>query len=101
MLCGVAGAMEKGQLAVQRETHLGCWTGARPLPEGEVGCESLSCGCSSAQVSGTEEHHNNGYGDGAARIKVSQEGLDWPHKGELFLAQWAHDASGKQCFMAR
>ena len=26
MPCGVAGTMEKGQLAVQRETHLGCWT---------------------------------------------------------------------------
>lgn len=35
MLCGVAGAMEKGQLAVQRETHLGCWTGARHRCLGE------------------------------------------------------------------
>lgn len=41
--------------------------------------------------SGTEDQPNNAQGDGAARIKVSQVGLDWPHKGELFL-----DTSGHQ-----
>lgn len=32
----------------------------------------------------------------AVKIKVSQVDLDWQHKGELFLAGWAHDASGRQ-----
>ncbi|TRZ09184.1 hypothetical protein HGM15179_017924 [Zosterops borbonicus] len=31
--------------------------------------------------------------DQAAKIKVSQVDLDWQHKGELFLARWAHDTS--------
>ncbi|XP_051624930.1 uncharacterized protein K02A2.6-like [Manacus candei] len=43
-----------------------------------------------------EEHRNNEQADRAARIKVSQVDLDWQHKGELFLARWAHDASGHQ-----
>ncbi|KAJ7424308.1 hypothetical protein WISP_29219 [Willisornis vidua] len=43
-----------------------------------------------------EEHHNNEQVDRAARIKVSQVDLNWQHKGEFFLAQWAHDASGHQ-----
>ncbi|KAJ7417530.1 hypothetical protein WISP_63891 [Willisornis vidua] len=43
-----------------------------------------------------EEHHNNKQVDQAARIKVLQVDLDWQHKGELFLARWAHDASGHQ-----
>lgn len=29
--------------------------------------------------------------DQAAKIKVSQVDLDWQHKCEQFLAQWAHD----------
>ncbi|KAK4817362.1 hypothetical protein QYF61_011109 [Mycteria americana] len=33
----------------------------------------------------TEEHQNN-----------QQVDLDWQHKGELFIAQWAHDPSGHQ-----
>ncbi|RMC04445.1 hypothetical protein DUI87_18888 [Hirundo rustica rustica] len=41
-----------------------------------------------------EEHHNNEQVDKAA--KVSQVDLDWQHKGEVFLARWAHDASGHQ-----
>lgn len=76
--------------------------GKTSLPRGEVGCESPSYGCSRAQESGTEEHRNNREEDGAARIKVSQLGLDWPHKGELFLdtsghqgrdatSRWAHE----------
>ncbi|XP_029820605.1 uncharacterized protein LOC115307985 [Manacus vitellinus] len=43
-----------------------------------------------------EEHRNNEQADRAARIKVSQVDLDWQHKGELFLARWAHDTSGHQ-----
>ncbi|XP_064495952.1 uncharacterized protein LOC135405192 [Pseudopipra pipra] len=43
-----------------------------------------------------EEHHNNKQADRAAQVKVSQVDLDWQHKGELFLARWAHDASGHQ-----
>ncbi|TRZ08247.1 hypothetical protein HGM15179_018861, partial [Zosterops borbonicus] len=43
-----------------------------------------------------ENHHNNEQVDKAAKVKVSQVDLNWPHKGELFLARWAHDASGHQ-----
>ncbi|TRZ06695.1 hypothetical protein HGM15179_020413 [Zosterops borbonicus] len=41
-----------------------------------------------------EGHRNNEQVDQAAKIKVSK--IDWQHKGELLLAQWAHDASGHQ-----
>ncbi|RMB89095.1 hypothetical protein DUI87_34553 [Hirundo rustica rustica] len=43
-----------------------------------------------------EEHQNNEQVDRAAKIKVSKIDLDWEHKGELFLARWAHDASSHQ-----
>ncbi|RMC16235.1 hypothetical protein DUI87_08450 [Hirundo rustica rustica] len=43
-----------------------------------------------------EEHQNNEQVDQAAKIEVSKTDLDWQHKGELFLARWAHDASGHQ-----
>ncbi|RMC19716.1 hypothetical protein DUI87_03280 [Hirundo rustica rustica] len=43
-----------------------------------------------------EEHQNNEQVDQAAKIEVSKIDLDWQHKGELFLARWAHDASGHQ-----
>ncbi|RMC11059.1 hypothetical protein DUI87_12251 [Hirundo rustica rustica] len=43
-----------------------------------------------------EEHRNNEQVDRAAKTEVSKIDLDWEHKGELFLAQWAHDASGHQ-----
>ncbi|RMC01121.1 hypothetical protein DUI87_22387 [Hirundo rustica rustica] len=43
-----------------------------------------------------EEHHNNEQVDKAAKVKVSQVDLDWQHKGEIFRARWAHDASGHQ-----
>ncbi|XP_051497704.1 uncharacterized protein LOC127395183 [Apus apus] len=42
----------------------------------------------------TEEHRHNQRADEAAQ--VFQVDLDWEHKGELFLARWAHDASGHQ-----
>ncbi|KAF4797053.1 hypothetical protein TURU_077953 [Turdus rufiventris] len=41
-----------------------------------------------------EEHQHNEQVDQASKIEVSQ--IDWQHKGELFLARWAHDASGHQ-----
>ena len=44
----------------------------------------------------TEEHQNNHQVDQAAKIEVAQVGLDWQHKGELFIAQWAHDTSDQQ-----
>ncbi|KAK4823895.1 LOW QUALITY PROTEIN: hypothetical protein QYF61_007960 [Mycteria americana] len=34
--------------------------------------------------------------DQAAKIEVTQVDLDWQDKGELFIAQWAHDTSGHQ-----
>ncbi|RMC18055.1 hypothetical protein DUI87_04934 [Hirundo rustica rustica] len=43
-----------------------------------------------------EEHHNNEQVDKGAKVKVSQVDLDWQHKGEVFRARWAHDASGHQ-----
>ncbi|RMB97848.1 hypothetical protein DUI87_25705 [Hirundo rustica rustica] len=43
-----------------------------------------------------EEHRNNEQVDQAAKIEVSKIDLDWQHKGELFLARWARDASGHQ-----
>ncbi|TRZ23868.1 hypothetical protein HGM15179_003220, partial [Zosterops borbonicus] len=43
-----------------------------------------------------EEHWNNEQVDQAAKIEVSKIDLDWEHKEELFLAEWAHDASGHQ-----
>ncbi|KAK4807085.1 hypothetical protein QYF61_018426 [Mycteria americana] len=44
----------------------------------------------------TEEHQNNQQVDQAAKMEVAQVGLDWQHKGELFIARWAHDTSGHQ-----
>ncbi|KAK4810932.1 hypothetical protein QYF61_013340 [Mycteria americana] len=32
----------------------------------------------------------------SAKIEVAQVDLDWQHKGEFFIAQWAHDTSGHQ-----
>ncbi|RMB99715.1 hypothetical protein DUI87_23717 [Hirundo rustica rustica] len=43
-----------------------------------------------------EEHRNDVQVDQAVKMEVSKTDLDWQHKGELFLAQWAHDASGHQ-----
>ncbi|TRZ08624.1 hypothetical protein HGM15179_018485 [Zosterops borbonicus] len=43
-----------------------------------------------------EEQQNNQQVDQAAKIGELKTDLDWEHKGELFLAQWAHDASGHQ-----
>ena len=34
--------------------------------------------------------------DQAAKIEVAHVDLDWQHKGELFMAQWAHGTSGHQ-----
>ncbi|GAB0208603.1 hypothetical protein GRJ2_003326000 [Grus japonensis] len=42
----------------------------------------------------TEEHQNNEQVDKAAKIEVAQVDLDWEHKGELFVARWAHETSG-------
>ncbi|KAK4810858.1 hypothetical protein QYF61_008830 [Mycteria americana] len=44
----------------------------------------------------TEEHQNKQQVDQASQIEVAQVDLDWQHKGELFIAQWAHDTSGHQ-----
>ncbi|RMC21874.1 hypothetical protein DUI87_02745 [Hirundo rustica rustica] len=41
-------------------------------------------------------HQNNEQVDQAVKIEVSKIDLDWQHKGELFLARWAHDATGHQ-----
>ncbi|KAK4830543.1 hypothetical protein QYF61_011681 [Mycteria americana] len=43
-----------------------------------------------------EEHQNNQQVDQAAEIEGAQVDLDWQHKGELFIAWWAHDTSGHQ-----
>ncbi|KAK4827441.1 hypothetical protein QYF61_017998 [Mycteria americana] len=44
----------------------------------------------------TEEHQNNQQVDQAPKSEVAQVDLDWQHKGELFVAWWAHDTSGHQ-----
>jgi len=44
----------------------------------------------------TEEHQNNHQVDQAAKIEMAQVDLDWQHKGELFIARWAHDTSDHQ-----
>jgi len=44
----------------------------------------------------TEEFQNNQQADQAAKIKVAEVGLDWQHRGKLFMARWARDASGHQ-----
>ncbi|KAK4811015.1 hypothetical protein QYF61_015719 [Mycteria americana] len=44
----------------------------------------------------TEEYQNNQQVDQAAKMEVAQVDLDWQHKGELFIAGWAHDTSGHQ-----
>ena len=44
----------------------------------------------------TEEQQNNHQVDRAVKIEVAQIDLDWQNKGELFLAQWAHEALGHQ-----
>lgn len=38
-----------------------------------------------------EEHQNNQQIDQASRIEVVQIDLDWQHKEEIFLAQWAQN----------
>ncbi|KAK4813292.1 hypothetical protein QYF61_020871 [Mycteria americana] len=42
----------------------------------------------------TEEHQNNQQVNQGVQIEVAQVDLDWQHKGKLFIARWAHDASG-------
>ncbi|OPJ71636.1 hypothetical protein AV530_007779 [Patagioenas fasciata monilis] len=48
------------------------------------------------KIRATEEHLNNQQADQAAKIQVAEVDLDRKHKGELFLARQAHDASGHQ-----
>lgn len=43
-----------------------------------------------------EEHQNNQQVDQTVKIEVAEIDWDWQHKGELFLAQWAHGISGCQ-----
>ena len=44
----------------------------------------------------TEEYQNNHQVDHGAKIEVAQVKMDWQHKGELFIARWAHDTLGHQ-----
>ena len=44
----------------------------------------------------TEEHQNNHQPDQAAKIEVAQVDVDWQHKGELFIARWAHARATKE-----
>lgn len=44
----------------------------------------------------TKEQQNNQQVDQAAKTEVGQVDLDWQCKGELFIAQQAHDTSGHQ-----
>ena len=44
--------------------------------------------------SATEEQISNHQVDQAAQIATIDKDLDWEHKGELFVARWAHETSG-------
>jgi len=48
------------------------------------------------KIRASKEHQNNHQVDQAAKIEAAQVDLDWKHKGELCIAQWAHDTSGHQ-----
>jgi len=48
------------------------------------------------KIRATEEHQNNHQMYQAAKTEVAQVDLDLQHKGELFIARWAHDTSGHQ-----
>lgn len=93
---GVAGTIEKGQLAAQMENHLGCQSVARHRCLGSGFC------CVDHHVAhvpeswANEERHNNRQVDQADKTKVSQVDLGWQLKGEIFLARGPHDASGHQ-----
>lgn len=89
------GPMEKDQLAVQRETHLGCRSVA-PLPRWRSCLQSTSCRCTIPKSWVTEEYQSNGRMDQGAKVEASQVDLDWQQKGELFLPQCTHDASDHQ-----
>lgn len=83
----------------KRNSHLGCSIVAKlPCLDREVDCESTSCRCTCTVPKSwvPEEHCSNRQLDQAAKIKVFQVDLDWQHRGESFLAQWAHDTSGHQ-----
>ncbi|TRZ07702.1 hypothetical protein HGM15179_019409 [Zosterops borbonicus] len=42
----------------------------------------------------TEKHSINEQVDKDAKTGIGQVDLDWEKKGELFIAQWAHETSG-------
>ncbi|KAK4820393.1 hypothetical protein QYF61_025567 [Mycteria americana] len=89
--------MEGEQLATQRQSHLGCCIVAKHCCLGrELGCKSTHVDAHVPKSRATEEHQNNQQVDQAAKMEVAQVDLDWQHKGELFIARWAHDTSGHQ-----
>ncbi|KAK4824397.1 hypothetical protein QYF61_014057 [Mycteria americana] len=100
---GVDTAMEAEQLAVQRQTQLGCSIVARYCCPGREPVVHLICHKKYVHLDArvpkgwaTEEHQNNQQVDQAAKSEVAQVDLDWQHKGELFIAQRARDTSGHQ-----
>lgn len=96
---GVAGLMEKDQLALERENHLGCCTVARHNCSGrEVHCGSLSCRCSLYLRAGLLK--NTTTGEGWTQLP-SLKCLRCIWTGNvrvnyLFLPQWAHGTSHQQ-----
>lgn len=46
------------------------------------------------QSHATEEYQSNERVAKAAKIGIAQVDVDWEQKGELFIALWAHGASG-------
>lgn len=98
------GPMEKDQLAVQRETHLGCRSVA-PLPRWRSWLQSTSCRCTIPKSWVTEEYQSNGRMDQGAKVEVSQVDLDWQQRVNYFCLNvpmmpqitreetpdWAHD----------
>ncbi|KAK4828801.1 hypothetical protein QYF61_000858 [Mycteria americana] len=90
---GVVTAMEAEQLAAQRQTSWAA-TYAAHVENLVVKVHHVDAHVPNSRA--TEEHQNNQQVDQAAKIEVAQVGLDWQHKGELFIAWWAHDSSVHQ-----
>lgn len=97
----VPGPMEKDQLTVQREAHLGCWSVARRGCLGrEIDCKSMLGRCTHTQELSYWRHCKNKQVDQAAKVKLPQVDYFWlsgqpviPHDiwKEMQHYRWAHD----------
>ncbi|KAK4810789.1 LOW QUALITY PROTEIN: hypothetical protein QYF61_008761, partial [Mycteria americana] len=89
---GVARAMEADQLAVQRQTHLGCCSVVRHRYPENIAVKVHHVDAHMPKICATKEHQNNEQVDQAARTEVAQ----WAHKTSGHLGRdatyrWAPD----------